>query len=267
MEQSVLRSIKKRDQMYLKLKKNPSSHQNYDGLATNLKTYNAILKSLIRKMKRAYYFAEFYKYTGNMKKTWETIGKILNRKNKKEDLPQFFLIEKVTQTKQNGMVESTREQQKLENPMDIANHFNNFFATIGSELADKIKVVSNKTVGDFLTKTIYSKFHLESTNAEEIEKIIKSLTKKNSCGYDNLSTMLLKSLDNNINIILALIVNQSIKQGIFPEKLKLAIVSPIYKQQSLDIHNFSSYRYFTFTSNIKSFRTSSLYTTIRLYEQ
>jgi hypothetical protein len=109
-------------------------------------------------------------------------------------------------------------------------------------LAGKIKVTSNKTITDFLTKNIYSKFHLEKTNTEEIDNIIKSLTKKNSSGYDNLSTKLLKSLDKNINILLALIVNQSITQGIFPDKLKLAIVSPIYKEQNLDIHNFSSYR-------------------------
>ncbi len=80
MESGMIRSIKKRDKMYLKLKKTPDTHPSYNKQKINLKTYNAILKALIRKMKHNYYFAEFHKYTGNMKKTWETIGKILNKK-------------------------------------------------------------------------------------------------------------------------------------------------------------------------------------------
>ena len=41
---------------------------------------------------------------------------------------------------------------------------------------------------------------------------------------------------------LKIIINQSITTGIFPLKLKLAIVSPIYKEEDLDIHKFNSYR-------------------------
>jgi hypothetical protein len=242
MEPGLLRSIKKRDQMYLKLKKTAETHPNYHTQKINLKTYNSILKSMIRKMKKNYYFSEFQKFTGNMKKTWETIGKILNKKNKKADLPQFFLLEKVTKITINGRTETKTVTEKIENPKDISNHFNNFFANIGSELADKIKKVSDKTVMDYLSKKVHSKFHLVETSPEEVDKIILSLTKKHSCGYDNLSTMLLKILDKNINILLALIINLSIAKGIFPEKLKMAIVCPIYKEQNLDIHNFSSYR-------------------------
>ena len=40
-----------------------------------------------------YYHAEFTRHTGNMKKTWQTIGTVMKKNNKKEQLPQHFLIE------------------------------------------------------------------------------------------------------------------------------------------------------------------------------
>ena len=52
MEPGLLRSIKKRDQMYLKLKKTAETHPTYQTQKINLKTYNSILKSMIRKMKK-----------------------------------------------------------------------------------------------------------------------------------------------------------------------------------------------------------------------
>ena len=52
----------------------------------------------------------------------------------------------------------------------------------------------------------------------------------------------LKLLSPAISEKIMIIINQSITTGIFPDKLKIAIVSPIYKQQNLEIHRFNSYR-------------------------
>ena len=55
MYRSILISIRKRDSFFQKLKKMSVEHQNYKTHSINLKTYNAYLNSLIRKMKREYY--------------------------------------------------------------------------------------------------------------------------------------------------------------------------------------------------------------------
>ena len=58
--------------------------------------------------------------------------------------------------------------------------------------------------------------------------VINSLTNKSSVGIDGISTILLKCIAPSI-IRLTLITNQIMKTGIFPNKLKLAKVIPIYK--------------------------------------
>ena len=86
----ILRSIKKRDCMYKKLKKTHHANRDYENLKLNLSTYNRILQSTIRNSKKNYYFSEFSKYSDDIKKTWQTIGTVINRKNKKKLLPSHF---------------------------------------------------------------------------------------------------------------------------------------------------------------------------------
>ena len=91
-EFSLMKSIKKRDKFYKDLKKTHHSHPDYEAKKQNLMTYNKILKSSIRDLKQRFYHAEFAKYTGNMKMTWRTIGIVMSKKAKKDDLPQYFLL-------------------------------------------------------------------------------------------------------------------------------------------------------------------------------
>ena len=65
-------------------------------------TYNKILKSTIRDLKQRFYHAEFAKYTGNMKMTWRTIGVVMSKKAKKDDLPPIFLAKRNEKSSGNG---------------------------------------------------------------------------------------------------------------------------------------------------------------------
>ena len=56
---------------------------------------------------------------------------------------------------------------------------------------------------------------------------------KTSCGYDNISTKLLKQLHEPLLGPLCIIINQSLSTGIFPDKLKIARVFPVYKKGEL----------------------------------
>ena len=59
-------------------------------------------------------------------------------------------------------------------------------------------------------------------------------------GYDNISTKLLKEIENDISRPLSIIINQSLCTGIFPDKLKIAKVIPLYKKD--DDRSFGNYR-------------------------
>ena len=73
----------------------------------------------------------------------------------------------------------------------------------------------------------------------EISKIMKCLTEKTSSGWDNIPQKIIKCNPFNILIALSHIFNLSIKEGIFPKKMKLAKVIPIFKEGSkLCVENY-----------------------------
>ena len=71
-------------------------------------------------------------------------------------------------------------------------------------------------------------------------KLSKYQKNKLSSGYDELSTSLLKNIINVVVEPLVHIINNSLKFGIFPDQLKLAIVVPVYKKG--DNTNIENYR-------------------------
>ena len=57
--------------------------------------------------------------------------------------------------------------------------------------------------------------------------IITNLPTKNSCGFDGLSTTILKYIKGIIIKPLTLIINHILDTGVFPANLKLAKIIPI----------------------------------------
>ena len=66
------------------------------------------------------------------------------------------------------------------------------------------------------------------------------LANKNSCGFDGISTNLLKIIEPAITKPLTILTNQVLCTGMFPDKLKIAKVIPIHKKCDATI--FNNYR-------------------------
>ena len=64
---------------------------------------------------------------------------------------------------------------------------------------------------------------------------MQSLCEWSSNGHDGISSELLKLISNDIADSITLIINQSLKSGIFPKHLKIAKVTPIYKKDDKKI--------------------------------
>ena len=64
----------------------------------------------------------------------------------------------------------------------------------------------------------------------EINKILKSLKTKISYGYDEIPIKILKLSAPFIISPITYICNKSLSSGVFPERLKYAIIKPIYKK-------------------------------------
>lgn len=75
-------------------------------------------------------------------------------------------------------------------------------------------------------------FFILPTSAAEVSEVIKGLKNKKSSGFDNITTSVIKHVSEIISPILAHIANLCFSSGVFPEKLKVSIVIPIFKKLS-----------------------------------
>ncbi len=194
----------------------------YATMQTNLKTYNNILKNSIQALKKCYYETLFNKFKNDIRGTWKTINSI-NKTNRKKKIPQLF----------------TDNEKIKTNTIAIANKFNTFFTNIGPELA-KIKQPTNKSFKNYLTLNYNHNFKFKKINKGTILLIIDKLAPKASVGFDGLSTKLMKTIKDVLIKPLAIIINQMLNTGIFPDKLKIAKISPIHKKD--DDTLFTNYR-------------------------
>ena len=78
---------------------------------------------------------------------------------------------------------------------------------------------------------------LSPTTGEEIRSLISKLPNKKSSGFDNIEYIILKEIKDCISPKLAEIFNLSMLEGVFPEKMKLAEVVPLYKSKEKYLAN------------------------------
>ena len=224
MKSGILNSIKFRDKWYLKLKSFSPGTVFQNKIDLELRSYNNLLKKIIRQAKIQHYTDQFNKNKSNIRHTWSTIKEILNKCKDKKDFPAFFTI--------NG--------QNIEDKTEISNQFNSFFASVGEKISNGITNNGRKTVSSYLKQRVVCSFDFECVDVSEVEKVMQNLASKNSSGHDGISARFLKKILAIITPPLTHIVNQSLCTGIFPDRLKIAKVIPLFKKG--DQHVLDNYR-------------------------
>ena len=150
------------------------------------------------------------------KKTWLVINDTISRNKNKCDLPDTFNY--------NGLV--------LSDPIEIANSFNVYFASIGDKLASEIKTPTNKNINftSYLKNPTKNRLKFTHITEEDTIKAIDNLENKNSSAHDGISNKLLKFIGHVLCKSLTLIINQMLTSGIFPDAFKTAKIIPIHKK-------------------------------------
>ena len=151
----------------------------------------------------------------------------------------------------------------MNNPQEIANTFNNHFLTVANTVIGNIKK-GNSDSRDNMDHSIYLINNSNSTfpriNWFEIDKIIKSLKAKNSYGYDEIPIKILKLGAPFIISLLSYICNKFLSSGVFPKRLKCAIVRPVYKKgDKLLTTNYGPISLFFLTSFSKIFEKTNVF--------
>jgi len=108
-----------------------------------------------------------------------------------------------------------------------ANDFNLYFTTIGKPLLEEN---GSKNAKEYIHNTITNTIFISSITPEEVWKIIKNLKDKSCKDIYDLSSSLLKQINENICIPLCYLINKCFNEGTFPTLLKKARVIPIYKK-------------------------------------
>ncbi len=221
MTNDLLILVNKKNKRY-KDWKSTLNHEEYEIKKINFKTLDYLVNQAIQDAQNNYYFNTFNSQKGDMKKTWETINDTLNRKKKNTQFPSEFLV----------------DNKSVINPADIANHFNSFFASIGSTLSSNINLQNSPiTHNDYLNTPTDARFNFNTITEDQTISIINNLKNKASSGKDEISNKLLKSIKYEISRPLTVIINQSLLTGIFPAALKVAKVKPLFKKGDKTILN------------------------------
>ena len=156
----------------------------------------------------------------------EIIGK---KKCNNETLPKNLIVDKI----------------EIHDAKSIAEKFNEFFVNIGPNLAHKIPqcdlnfksyipTVANKIPQFDLTfksylPTVNTTLKETVLNKDEFEEAFNSLKRNKAPGHDGLDVNIITSVYEFIKKPLLNIFNESINLGIFPGKMKIAKVTPIFK--------------------------------------
>jgi len=74
---------------------------------------------------------------------------------------------------------------------------------------------------------------LKNTTTYETDKIIHSIKCKESSGYDDIPSKILKISAPYVLSPLTFIFNRILTTGVFPERLKFSEVKPLYKKELL----------------------------------
>ena len=187
------------------------------------KSYKNIFESLKKKAKKKYYSEKISKYKHDAKKTWSIMKELMGKiKLKSSNLPRRITVNEVD----------------IFDKRKIANEFNTFFTNIGSKLASKIQNAS-RTFESYINKPD-SIMKTKQLSMNELKDAFFSLKINKSPGYDDISFNVVKKCFSSLCEPMKYMFNLSIEKGIFPDDLKIAKVTPIYKAD--DKSDLSNYR-------------------------
>ena len=209
--------IKHKNKLYRKFLRNPSEYNKI----THKRMRNT-LNRILRKAERDHYAALLLEHRNNLKKSWSIINNVLGRKETNSAASMFTVDGSLTS-----------------DPEDIVNGFNNFFASVGEALADKIPHSHDNDPLTYIHDRVEASFFLSPTDPDEVASILRSL-KKSSPGWDDLAAGVVKMSFHSFLRPLVHVINLSFSQGAVPIFLKKAKVIPIFKSGSNDC--FSNYR-------------------------
>lgn len=186
--------------------------------STHYKRYSTLLGQVIQLAKQKYNEKIIINSNDKVKATWKLINTHISGKKHLETRDYT------------GLTNNTNSKVAFNN-QDAANIFNTYFINTCTSK----NVQSNLKLPRFNQSSMFVK----PVDSFKLTKKIVSLKNKKSCGYDGMSSMVIKSIAKAIHDPLLFLINRSLSEGVFPDKLKKARVKPIHKSDDkLDVAKY-----------------------------
>ena len=203
----IKKSSKQKQRLYTKFLKNRNQKNE-----TQYKNYKKLFESTKRHSKKPHFSKLILKYKNNIKKTRQIIKEALGKeKCNQHRFPMKILV----------------DRKSITNIPSVAKNFNKSFNEIGPNLANKINP-PRKHFHEYLKE--YHTCQPENViSVNELKDAFFSLKINKSSGYDDISFNVVKKCFGVLYKPLLHIFNLSIQTGIFPDELKIASVTPIFK--------------------------------------
>ena len=208
-----------------------------EGIITfeSYKSFSKSLKKLLCLAKTEYYSRRFNSLRKNNQKNWQTLNKLLGKSTK--TISDRFNIDGILST----------------DPKKIAAEFNKFFINHPLSIQRNVRRPST----DFTNLVAFNRncANLDACSANEISLEISSM--KNSNRNDDISSKFLKLCIVPVSNILSDLFNQCMMEGVFPDALKIAKVTPVFKKGAKT--EISNHRPISVLSNISKLFESVIY--------
>ena len=213
--EALLKSINRKHNLYKLVRQNLYDKELY-------KRYSNTLTSLLRTSKILHYKQLFDLYKNDIKKTWAIINNTIKPGKKFEAVLKLY-----------------HNNETITEPARIAETLNNHFAGIGLALRNAMPHRAENSFRKYLPPTTTNSIYIQPCTSFEVKSIIMDL--KNVKGHCNsLSTKLLKENSLSLSNPIAQIFNNIIQLGQYPDILKLACITAVFKAG--DKNNPNNYR-------------------------
>ena len=153
----------------------------------------------------------FNEFKNNTKLIWRKLRELQNKPYKTNSNYPIMIKDKL-----------------LTSNLDIANQFNNFYCNIAPSLDQKLRSTTKNPMS-YLTGDFVNSMSVPLVTEHDVVIAIKSLKNKKS-GSLHFPINIIKANAIHLSVPLALLFNQSVRLGLFPNCFKHANIIPIYKK-------------------------------------
>ncbi len=163
--------------------------------------------------------------SGPTKDFWQTVKPYFSKKSKQTETIQLDVDGKI-----------------ISDPTEVAEVFNNHYLTIASQIG-KDSIYSDSlenhpsldTIEQYAQDISLPNFDFHTVGPDVIADIIDRLPTGKAPGYDGITGNCIKAVKHTITNPLLCITNRMFVESVFPDPLKHADVTPIYKKCNLTL--------------------------------